>query len=201
LRTRIAVLERHAAGTPLGDESSAILAETDQVLEVFASLMRLWEIEGGQRRSHFVSVDLEQLVHEVGETLAPVAEDADDTLSVQTTGPAALSGDVHLLRQMVVNLVENAIRHTPAATRIDVFVRATGTAVEIGVADDGPGIPADAHDTVILRFGRLESSIDRPGHGLGLTLVDAIARLHGGSLRLEDAAPGLRAVVMLPNVP
>ena len=201
LRTRIAALERQAAGTSLGDESSAILAETDQVLEVFASLMRLWEIEGGQRRSHFVSVDLEQLVHEVGETLAPVAEDAGDTLSVQTTGPAVLSGDVHLLRQMVVNLVENAIRHTPAATRIDVFVRATGTAVEIGVADDGPGIPVDAHDTVILRFGRLESSIDRPGHGLGLTLVDAIARLHGGSLRLEDAAPGLRAVIMLPNVP
>ena len=199
LRTRIAALERHAAATPLGDESSAILAETDQVLEVFASLMRLWEIEGGQRRSRFVPVDLEQLICQVGETLSPVVEDAGDLLFVQTAGSMMLSGDLHLLQQMVVNLVENAIRHTPAGTRIDLFVRHTGALLEVGVADDGPGIPVDAHDTVILRFGRLEAAVDRPGQGLGLTLVDAIARLHGGALRLEDAAPGLRAVVGLPG--
>lgn len=198
LHTRVAALERHAADTPLHAESAAILAETDQVLEVFASLMRLWEIEGGHRRSRFAPVDVAQVAHTVGETLRPVAEDAGAALGVTTAGPAMLSGDVHLLRQMVVNLVENAIRHTPGGTRIALSVRRVGVRLEIAVTDDGPGIPAEAHKTVILRFGRLETAVDRPGQGLGLTLVDAIARLHGGSLWLEDAAPGLRAVVALP---
>ncbi len=200
LRNRVAGLERHARDTRFGADSAAILAETDELLELFASLMRLWEIEGGERRGRFDVVDLAQLCREVGETLRPVAEDRADRLTVSAVGAAPVRGDVRLLRQMVVNLVENAIRHTPEGALIAIDVRHDASRVEICVADDGPGIPLEAHATVILRFGRLESAEDRPGHGLGLTLVDAIARLHGGLLRLEDAAPGLRAVVTLPAV-
>lgn len=201
LRNRVAGLARHARDTPLAADSAAILADTDALLELFASLMRLWEIEGGQRRSRFVEVDLAALARDVGETLAPVAEDAGDTLTITAARPVRVGGDVHLLRQLVVNLVENAIRHTPAGSRITVDASVCAGQIALSVADDGPGIPADAHATVILRFGRLETAEDRPGHGLGLTLVDAIARLHGGVLRLEDAGPGLRAVVTLPARP
>ena len=206
LRTRIASLDRQTVGTPYQPASAEILEEADQLLELFASLMRLWEIEGGQRRSRFVTLDLDQLVRDVADTLGPVAEDAGTTIGFKAvervpgsaTGSTGIRGDVHLLRQMIVNLIENAIRHTPVGTRIDLFVVRSGDHVECGVVDDGPGIPHDAHAQVILRFGRLETSVDRPGQGLGLTLVDAIARLHGGVLRLEDAAPGLRAIVALP---
>lgn len=203
LRTRMATLVRRADATPLAEDSAAILDDVDELLELFASLMRLWEIEGGQRRSQFVRVDLSRLARDVCETLSPVAEDAGDTLTVDAMLPIDVRGDLHLLRQMVVNLVENAIRHTPVGTHIGVFVRRLGGRVQIGVADTGAGIPAELHASVILRFGRLETAADRPGQGLGLTLIDAIARLHGGVLRLEDArqdgrARGLQAVVELP---
>jgi signal transduction histidine kinase len=201
LRTQVGAMARRAEGTPLAEDSAAILAETDDVLELFASLMRLWEIEGGQRRSRFVRLDLGQLVRDVGETLRPVAEDAGMTLELAVEAEASLRGEPRLLRQLVVNLIENAIRHTSPGTHITMFMRRVSGSVEVGVVDDGPGIPLESHDAVIRRFGRLEASDDRPGHGLGLTLVDAIARLHGGVLRLEDAAPGLRAVVALPALP
>ncbi len=198
LRNRVAGLERRARDSPFAVDSAAILAETDELLELFASLMRLWEIEGGERRGRFGAVDVAQLAHEVGDTLRPVAEDRGDRLTVSATGPALVRGDMRLLRQLVVNLVENAIRHTPEGAQVAIDVRSGAGWVAISVVDDGTGIPAEAHATVILRFGRLETAADRPGQGLGLTLVDAIARLHGGALRLEDAAPGLRAVVTLP---
>lgn len=199
LRNRVAALERHARDTPLSADSAAILAETDELIELFASLMRLWEIEGGQRRGRFARVDLAQVAREVGETLLPVAEDCGDRLTVSAAEPAVVWGDVRLLRQVVVNLVENAIRHTPKGAYIAIAVRRGAEGIEVCVTDDGLGIPVEAHAKVILRFGRLKAAEDRAGHGLGLTLVDAIARLHGGMLRLQDAGPGLRASVTLPT--
>ena len=198
LRSRIAALERHSEGDSLGPEIAELRAETDQMLELFASLMRLWEIEGGHRRERFASVDIAALANEVGEALQIVAEEAERPLTIAESAPLRIRGDLHLLRQLLVNLIENAIRHTPPGTRIALRVEKRAQSVALVVADDGPGIPAAEHAVVVRKFGRLESATEAPGQGLGLTLVDAIARLHHGRLMLEDAAPGLRAVVELP---
>jgi len=198
LRSRIAALERHSEGDPLGLEIAELRAETDQMLELFASLMRLWEIEGGHRRDRFAPLDIAALAREVGEALQIVAEEADRPLTIADSAPLRIRGDLNLLRQMLVNLIENAIRHTPPGTRIDLRVEKRARTVALVVSDDGPGIPASEHAVVVRKFGRLETAIQTPGQGLGLTLVDAIARLHHGTLSLEDAAPGLRAVVELP---
>lgn len=98
--------------------------------------------------------------------------------------------------QILLNLVENAIRHTPAGSRITIGVEARGDA-SVLIVDDGPGIPADARALALRRFGRLDT--DEGGHGLGLPLAQSIARLHGGTLMLEDAGPGLQVVVVLPR--
>jgi signal transduction histidine kinase len=201
LRSRIAALERHSEGDPLEPEIAELRAQTDQMLEVFASLMRLWEIEGGHRRERFTSMDLGALARDVGEALQIVAEEAERPLTIGDMPSVSIRGDLNLLRQLLVNLIENAIRHTPPGTRIALRVEKRGQAVALIVSDDGPGIPEAEHAVVVRKFGRLETATEAPGQGLGLTLVDAIARLHHGSLALEDAAPGLRAVVELPLLP
>jgi hypothetical protein len=147
---------------------------------------------------------------EVAEALQAVAEDAGDSLAISVDGPVPIRGDVHRLRQTIVNLVENAIRHTPPGTAMTVEARVSARDGLLIVSDNGPGIPAGQHEAVIRRFARLESAGGRAGgragnglpetagQGLGLTLVDAIARLHHGVLIMQDAAPGLRVVIALP---
>jgi signal transduction histidine kinase len=198
LRARVAAIARRTEEDPVGADIADVLEQTDQIIELFGSLLRLWEIEGGHRRERFADVEMSDLVRDVGEALLHVSEDDAHVLQLDILDGLSVRGDPNLLRQMLVNLVENAIRHTPAGTRILVSVERRGHSIAVSVADDGPGIPAAAHDTVIRRFGRLEAEGKPAGQGLGLTLVDAIARLHDGSLVLEDAGPGLRAVVVLP---
>jgi signal transduction histidine kinase len=143
---------------------------------------------------------------EVAEALQAVAEDAGDSLAISVVGPVPIRGDVHRLRQTIVNLVENAIRHTPPGTAMTVEARVSARDGLLIVSDNGPGIPAGQHEAVIRRFARLESAGGRAGdglpetagQGLGLTLVDAIARLHHGVLIMQDAAPGPRVVIALP---
>jgi len=198
LRARLAAIARRSEGEPIGADIADVLEQTDQIIDLFGSLLRLWEIEGGHRRERFADVEMSDLVRDVGQALLHVSEDDAHPLQLDILDGLSVRGDPNLLRQMLVNLVENAIRHTPADTRILVSVERRGHSVAVSVADDGPGIPADQNNKVIRRFGRLEAEGKPAGQGLGLTLVDAIARLHDGTLVLEDAGPGLRAVVVLP---
>ncbi len=199
LRNRLAAIERRSTNNPLAPEIADALAETDQVLDLFGSLMRLWEIEGGHRRERFEPLDLAVLAYEAYESLTAVADDSGHRLTLTGARAVPLRGERNLLRQLFVNLIENAIRHTPPGTAIALGVVPLPQGARLIVSDHGPGIPADQHAQVIRRFGRLEASIEAPGHGIGLTLVDAIVRLHGGTLALEDAAPGLRVVIDLPR--
>ena len=109
-----------------------------------------------------------------------------------------MSGDRQLLAQAVLNLLENALRHTPAGTHVALSAMRKGNIIQIDVRDDGPGIPIADHHRVRQRFVRLEASRSTPGHGLGLSLVDAIAQAHAGRLHLVDAQPGLLASLQLP---
>jgi len=190
-------LEARLAGAPDPAIESA-LSDLDAILETFAALLRIAQIEGGARRAAFRPTDLAGLGRTVVEAFAPSAEDATQTLSLQATGPSVVDGDPELLTQMLVNLVENALRHAGDGASICVTVRENGPDVTLVVADDGPGVPDHEREKLFDRFYRLERSRSTPGSGLGLALVAAVAKLHGAEVRLIDAAPGLEARVTFP---
>ena len=175
------------------------VADVNQVLATFNAILRIAEVEARTRRLGFRLLDLGELVRNIAETFGPVA--SDDGQEIEVAGPESLvvDGDRELLTQLLVNLVENAMRHTPAGTRITLSVEPGPGSVALVVADDGPGIPAADRAHVLERFARLDRSRSTPGSGLGLTLVGAIAELHEGTLRLEDNKPGLRCVISLPR--
>jgi signal transduction histidine kinase len=145
------------------------------------------------------SLDLAALLRDLVDLYEPVAEEDGLTLASRVTdGPLELRGNPQLLSRALVNLIENAIKYTPAPGRIEVSAAADGEAAHLVIADTGPGVPAEARERVFDRFYRLEQSRTTPGNGLGLSLVRAVIRLHGGTIRLEDNQPGLKAVVTLP---
>jgi signal transduction histidine kinase len=171
-------------------------AESDQINATFDALLRIAQIESRARKSRFARLDLVAVMAEIAEVFADVAEDEHKTLITQLDVAAAeILGDRELLVQLFSNLVENAIRHTPAGTAISMGLSATAGEVTAWVADDGPGIPFDEREKVLRRLYRLEQSRTSPGSGLGLNLVKAVADLHGASLELDDNAPGLKVTL------
>ncbi|WP_242152359.1 sensor histidine kinase [Sphingomonas sp. BAUL-RG-20F-R05-02] len=198
LRGEAASLARHAADSPQADGLAALVMRADRLLDLFTSLTRLWEIEGDARRKRFGTVDVDTLVGDVVEMLEPVAGDVGDRLAVTQLVSARVLGDANLLRQMLVNLIENAIRHTPTGTMTTLSLAGSADVVVLTVQDDGPGIAREHHALAMRKFGRLNDQVE--GQGLGLSLVEAIVRLHDGTLWLEDAAPGLRLVISFPRL-
>jgi signal transduction histidine kinase len=198
LRSRLALSLRRVETEAQRDDLEAAIAMSDELLEMFAAMLRIAEVEGGDRRAAFAPIDLAALAEEVGTMLQPVVADGGRTLLVTASTPAPMIGDRQLLGQLLVNLVENAMRHTPPGTRVEIRVDVTGGRAVLTIADDGPGIPANQRTLALRRFGRLDTSRHDSGQGLGLALVEAISRLHRGTIALEDAAPGLRVVVTLP---
>lgn len=197
LRNRLSLLAGEPAAAPVREEIAAALAEADRLLAMFAAMLRVADVESGERRRRFATTDLAEIARECAETLEPVVQDREQRLETGTLAPATIRGDAQLLTQMILNLLENAISHTPPGTRILLDLRADGGKAILSVADNGPGIPASEREKALSRFGRLHHS-EAPGHGLGLALAASVARLHGGTLDLTDAAPGLRVVVTLP---
>jgi signal transduction histidine kinase len=184
-----------------GDQSliSAAIADLDDVLRMFSSLTRISQIEAANRTAAFRTVDLAEVAAEVVELFDAAAEDKGGHIRVVDGEPVLVSADRDLLFDAMANLVDNAIKHGRAAGEVTVAVgRNTGGAV-IAVADDGPGIPADVHLHVFRRFYRLERSRGTPGNGLGLSLVAAVARLHGARIEMFDNAPGLRVELHFPS--
>jgi signal transduction histidine kinase len=179
-------------GDPVIEQS---IAELDAILETFSALLRIAQIEGGARQAGFSDLSLGQIVRSVAEAYAPVAEDRGQQLDIVIDQVPTIRGDRDLLTQMIANLVENSIRHCPAAVRITVGLRQEAGAPVLCVADTGPGIPASEREKVFRRFYRLEASRTTPGSGLGLALVKAVADLHGASVELSDNEPGLRVKV------
>ncbi|MDA3919121.1 MAG: HAMP domain-containing sensor histidine kinase [Salinisphaera sp.] len=172
--------------------------QTDQILDTFAALLRIAQIESGSRRARFADFDLSVLADTLAETYTAVAEESQHILSCRVEPALHIRGDRELMTQAVANLIENALTHTPAGTPIELTLASVGQSAVISVTDSGPGIPSNAVEKVTQRFYRLEASRSTPGSGLGLSLVAAIAELHGTLLILEDNAPGLRASLLLP---
>lgn len=176
---------------------SSALDDVDAILETFAGLLRIAQIEGGARRAAFQTVDMAALAGTVVEAFAPSAEDAGQSLGLKADGPLMVEGDPELLTQMLVNLVDNALRHAGPKAKVEVGAQRRGADVIVTVSDNGPGVPESERGRVFDRFYRLEQNRSSPGSGLGLALVAAIARLHGARVSLADAGPGLQVRVAL----
>jgi signal transduction histidine kinase len=180
-------------------EVDAAVADVDRVIRIFNALLRLSEIDTGARRSGFVQVDAARVTAEVVEFYEPAAEQKGVSFSFEADGAAAVAGDPVLLAQAVSNLIDNSLKSVPehGAIRVRVGCRADG-AVEIAVTDNGPGIAEADRPKATERFFRGDASRGTPGVGLGLSIVEAVAKLHGGVLQLLDNHPGLRAQMVLP---
>jgi signal transduction histidine kinase len=173
--------------------------ELDHLLATFNALLDIAEAEAGSPRAVMTELNLVDLVGDLVELYEPSADEKG--LSLAATLPddrLELRGNRHLLSRALANLVENALKYTPAPGRIDIMLSATGEGARLVVADSGPGIPAESHERVFDRFVRLETSRTTPGNGLGLSLARAVVQLHGGNVALADNGPGLRVIVTLP---
>jgi signal transduction histidine kinase len=178
---------------------SDTIAELDGVLGMFASLTRISQIEANDRTAGFRTVNLAEIAGEVVELFDAAAEDNGSHLNAAGAPLALVSGDRDLLFDAVANLVDNAIKHGRDAGQVTVEVTQGDDGAAISVSDDGPGIPADECQRVFKRFYRLERSRRTPGNGLGLSLVAAVARLHGASIDMLDNAPGLKFRLRFPR--
>jgi len=174
------------------------VTDIDDVLGVFNALLTIAVAESGAPRERFVALDLRALAAEVVETYEPAAAERGLDLTLDAPAPVPVRGEPHLLTQALVNLLDNAVKYVPGPGNVVVRVRATPERAQLLVADDGPGIPASFRARAFERFSRVEQSRTTPGSGLGLSLVRAVARLHGGEVTLADASPGLVVGIELP---
>ncbi len=198
LRSRLEVALMNRGGAEAYRQAiERTIAEADDLLKTFNALLSIAQAEAGAPRRSFAAVDAARIVGDVAELYEPVAERRGVELSVETASGDGLRGDRDLLFQAVANLVDNAIKFSPAGGRVVVRSDANADGVRIAVEDRGPGIPEAARARALERFYRLDSSRTTPGSGLGLSLVAAVARLHDGRVVLEGNDPGLRAVLEL----
>jgi signal transduction histidine kinase len=174
----------------LREIADAAVVELDRTLSMITTLLRIGEIEAGRRHGGAVTFDLATLVEEVGQIYQPLAEDAGIALDVAGKGGLTITADRGLILEVIANLVQNAIKFTPAGGQIHLAALATSEGPAVRVADTGPGIPVSERERIFERFYRLDPSRQDDGGGLGLSLVAAIAKLHGYRVTIEDALPG-----------
>jgi signal transduction histidine kinase len=181
--------------------------ESDALIRTFNALLLIARAESGQARDNMNEFDAAEIARDVGELYEPLADEKGLTLKVDASVAAPVRGNRELVGQALANLVDNAIKYAaPNGAQVngaqpEIVVRAAGEGdrILLTVSDPGPGIPEADRYRVIDRFVRLEQSRSLPGSGLGLSLAQAVAHLHGGELRLEDNDPGLRSVISLPR--
>lgn len=176
------------------------LAEADTLLGTFNALLAIARTEAATQQD-MEPVALATVIDDALELYRPLAEEKRIALERQDEPVPPLRGNRHLLSQAIANLFDNAVKYTPEGGRIEVSLAARAAEIVVAVADSGPGIPAEDRERATRRFVRLDRSRSTPGNGLGLSLVEAVARLHGGRLVLADNAPGLRAELRFPVGP
>jgi signal transduction histidine kinase len=193
-----ALLRSRPAADQTFEEVGKTIGDIDRLIAVFNALLRLADIRSGVRRSGFRDVELDRILAEVAEFYEPMAEEKSITLDPGALQPTVVKGDPDLLAQAIGNLLDNAIKYSPAGSKVSLgLTRLPERMLRLEVRDHGPGIPQGERDVVTRQFYRGSQS-DVPGTGLGLSLVLAVAHLHGGHLELSDNDPGLVAALILP---
>ncbi len=198
LRLKLEAMSEVASESERGAIEDA-LGLLDSILETFAGLLRIAEIESASERMGFRSIDLSHELQRLADIYQPVAEDAGQHLRTQIQPDVRVTGDAALLFQLFTNLLENALRHAGAGACIQLQLQADAGAATAMVIDDGPGVPQEQFTEISKPFVRLDTSRSTPGNGLGLSLVAAIARLHGAHVHFADAGPGLIVNVRFPH--
>jgi signal transduction histidine kinase len=198
-RARLEDAAAHASSTDeLRSNVQRAIDDLDGITAVFQALLRISEIEAGARRSAFTQLDLAPVLEDLAELYGAVAEERGLTLETKVEGPLPTRGDRELIQQAIANLFENAIKFSPKGGTVRLIGERAGASLHLVVADQGPGIPPKDVARATERFFRGEAARHTPGFGLGLTLVRAVAQLHGGTLSLDPGTPGLRAVLSIP---
>jgi signal transduction histidine kinase len=182
------------------------IAESDDLIRTFDALLMIARAESGQARENMTEFDASEIARDVGELYEPVADEKGIVLKIDAPATAPVRGNRELVSQALANLIDNAIKYAGPNGKAngvpaEIVVKAgkDGERITLSVADRGPGIPDADRGRVVERFVRLEQSRSEPGSGLGLSLASAVARLHGGELKLEDNHPGLRTTIALPR--
>jgi signal transduction histidine kinase len=198
LRQRLERAHRSSDAAELHAALDAAIVQVDAILETFSALLRIAQVEAGGSAAAHAEVNVSKLLRTIVEDFSPAAEDHGQRLTADIGDNLMLPGDRELITQMIVNLVDNAIRHSKPGTDIRVQGWRSGEDVTLAVADTGPGIPEQEREKVLRPFYRLESSRTTDGSGLGLSLVAAIAKRHRARLALLDNNPGLRVLLQFP---
>jgi signal transduction histidine kinase len=175
-------------------------ADLRELLHTFNALLQLAEIEGRSLADEGRAFDLADVAQRMAEAFRPDVEEGGRRLEV-ATAPARVAGDAALIAQLLANLIENAMRHTPPGTTVRIAVAGAADGARLTVADDGPGVPAHLREAVLTPFFRLDASRGSPGSGVGLAIVAAVAARHRARLVLEDNGPGLRVTAAFPPPP
>ncbi|HSM41676.1 MAG TPA: HAMP domain-containing sensor histidine kinase, partial [Afifellaceae bacterium] len=202
LRNRAeAALAQARTDSDYRDALQQTIEDSDQLIRTFNALLMIARVEAGSSTAELVPVDAIELIRDVCELYEPLADDAGIGFSLDADGEIVITANRELLSQALANLIDNAIKYCgeqEGTGRIHVNAARSDGWVTISVADNGPGIPEGDRERVTERFVRLEASRSKPGAGLGLSLVSAVADLHGGRFELDDNAPGLKASLILP---
>jgi signal transduction histidine kinase len=194
LRNRLEASQYHPNGqTDYPQLIQDTIQEVDDLIRTFNALLSIAQVESAQQKKDWTEVDLTTLSEELAELYTAVAEEQELSLSHRADGNLRVHGNRQLLAQAITNLLDNAVKYTPAGGHIQLDATADNGNIIISVADNGPGIPEDKHEQVFKRFTRLDNARSTPGNGLGLSLVRAVADLHTAQVRLEDNHPGLKA--------
>ena len=203
MRNRIeAALREGKDGVAAREALESTIEESDQLIKTFNALLLIARVEAGTAAGDFEQVDLSEVVKDLAELYAPVAEDAGLALKVEAGTGVSARANRELVGQALVNLVENALKYGKPAGgggEVSIQVSENGGEVVLEVADRGPGIPEADRERVLERFVRLDESRAEPGFGLGLSLVSAVAHLHKGRVEIGDNSPGARIRLILPK--
>jgi len=196
MRQRLEVARKDSKTISTYEETVTLaIQDIDSILSTFGSLLRIANIEAKSRSASFSTVDLSELFQNIAETYHPVAEDMNKSIEMDIAPGISIQGDRDMLVQMLANLVENAIKHTPPGTRVRLQLHQTDRGPVGVLNDDGHGVPRHEREKIFERFYRLDSDRGTPGNGLGLALVKAVTDLHGASIRLADGHPGAQFTI------
>ena len=175
------------------------IQDVDELIKTFNALLSIAQVESSSQRRDWAEVDLSTLTEELADMYTAVAEEENLTLSYHADADLHIHGNRQLLAQAITNLLDNAVKYTQTGGAIQLEAFRQNGHITISVSDNGEGIPAEQREQVFKRFTRLDNARSTPGNGLGLSLVKAVAELHGATVQLQDNQPGLKASLIMPT--
>lgn len=198
LRHRLEKLDQPDKPQAIRRQIRSAINEVDSLVATFNAILRISQAEMGAGFENFRDFSISETVADVAELYDAVAEEKQVSLKTSIEQGLEYRGDRHLLAQMLANVVDNAIKYSPSGSEVQLRLSHENDRIILEIKDNGPGIPSEFRDRVTEKFFRLENSRHTPGNGLGLSLAQAVVKLHGGEIHFADGNPGLKVEIALP---